>query len=52
MSSHARKKTMDVEDVRLSASQMQERQGSGPPARHVVSEVRLVDQIKIKVSFN
>ena len=42
LSSYARKRTIDTEDVRLSACQIQERQVSCPP-RHVVSQVKIID---------
>ena len=39
LSVHARKKNIDVDDVRLSACQIQERHVSCPPARHVTSQL-------------
>ena len=41
LSHHARKRTIDAEDVRLSALQMAEKHVSAPPARHVISQVIL-----------
>ena len=39
LSGHARKKNIDVDDVRLSACQLEERHVSCPPARHVISQL-------------
>ena len=39
LSQHARKRTIDAEDARLSALQMAEKYVSAPPARHVISQV-------------
>ena len=39
LSQHARKRTIDAEDARLSALQMAEKYVSAPPAGHVISQV-------------
>ena len=41
LSQHARKRTIDAEDARLSALQMAEKYVSAPPARHVISQVTM-----------
>ena len=50
LSQHARKRTIDAEDARLSALQMAEKYGSAPPARHVISQVTMIINLSIKAS--
>ena len=52
LSQHARKRTIDAEDARLSALQMAEKYVSAPPARHVISQVTSDnEQLSIKSSL-
>jgi len=53
LSAHARKKNIDVDDVRLSACQIQERHVSCPPARHVISQLaRTKNSVALPVPGN
>ena len=53
LSSHARKRNMDVEDVRLSASQYDERHVTAPVSRHVLANMsRVKNSVPLPVPAN